>query len=182
MASSKHLPGRFKSAWVDLAVWTLILVVVVGASETLARSAFGIPKPAGSHPRDELSLVAYGFAALCANLYLAVSAAKGRSVGKALLGLRLVVADDDAKPGLARGLVRSSLQALPYMGALMVLTGAHDSFAGTRIVHAEQHRVEHFGQECETPHEGSRVSQWKVALAIVVHLFAALVYMIVGAL
>lgn len=99
----------------------------------------------------------------------------------AIVELRLVVGDSAAKPGLARGLVRSSLQAGPYMGALMVLSGAHDQFAGTRIV-ADKDVVDQAVREPAHPNRSHHVATWKVALAIVLHLFFALVYMIVGVL
>ena len=122
----------------------------------------------------------FGIAALCANLYLAVTAANGRSLGKAFQGLRLVVGESEAKPGLRRGLVRSSLEAVPYMGWLMLLTGAHDAFAGTRIVLAKPTGTE-VTVGADGPIDDSPVAAWKVGVAICLHLFLTFVYMILGA-
>ena len=154
------------------------------------RAGLGVVNPTGPWPRDtrgdEVYDLLFGFAALCANVYLAISAAKGRSVGKALVGLRLVVTDRPGKPGLARGLVRSSLQAGPWMEALMVWTGARDAIAGTRIVADEQGAIEHDVRESEIPNGRSQVATWKVAvavaLAIALHLFSAFLYMLVAAM
>ena len=181
--------GRFKSAFADLIVWWLILFFVFWMSGELA-AALGVVNPPGPRPRDtrgdEVYDLLFGFAALCANGYLAISAAIGRSIGKDHFGLRLVVADCPGKPGLTRGLVRSSLQAGPYMGALMVVTGLHDAIAGTRIVADEQGAIEHTVRESEIPNGRSQVATWKralvVALAIALHLFSALLYIIVAAL
>ena len=99
-----------------------------------------------------------------------------------MCGLRLVAWPGGGKPGLARGLVRSSLQAGPYMGALMVFTGAHDTFAGTRILTDEQWNRDYTLREPDPGTSRSPVSAWKVALAIVLHVFVAFVYMIVAAI
>lgn len=63
----------------------------------------------------------------------------------------------------------------------MVLTGAHDAFAGTRIVLAKPRGTgATVGADGST--DDSPVAAWKVGLAIGLHLFFALVYMIVGAI
>ncbi len=180
--SSEGPPGRFKSAWADLVVWTTILWFGTWAFDKIARAGLGVPLSTGPDPRDGLGLLSFGFAALCANVYLAISAAIGQSVGKALFGLRLIVADRPAKPGLARGLVRSSLQAGPWMGALMVVTGIHDTFAGTRIVADESAWHDQTVQESELLNEGPHVATWRVVLAVALHLFFPFVYMVIGAI
>ena len=129
--------GRYKSAFADLIVWLLIYHLVARMTGTLT-DAIGFVYHPGPFQFNSIQgkvfLVMVGFCVLCANGYLAISAVNGRSIGKALFGLRVVVADRPGKPGLARGLVRSAFQRGPYMGALMVVTGFHDAIAGTRVV------------------------------------------------
>ena len=179
------MSGRFKSAFEDLIVWWLILFLIFWMTGELA-AALGVVNPPGPRPRDtrgdEVYDLLFGFAALCANGYLAISAVNGRSIGKALFGLRLVVADRPGKPGLARGLVRSSLQACPYMAALMVVTGFHDAIAGTRVVADEQDAIEHAVRESEIPNGRSQAATWEralvVILAIALHLFSVFLWML----
>ena len=58
----------------------------------------------------------------------------------------------------------------------MVLTGTHDTFAGTRIIAHEPAVITQ-----ATP-RSARVPAWKVALALVLHLLAAFAYMVIGAI
>jgi len=162
----------------------------------LAYAYFGKPVLPGVDPQDEITVLSGGFAALCANLYLAISNGMGRSVGKALTGLRLVTfaGPYPFKPGFARGLVRSALQAGPWMGAVMVAWGAHDRFAGTTIVQITDSAAwERWWRDrsissapCDAPNASlsnpRRIAIWKIAIAVVLHLFFVLVYMIVGAI
>ena len=126
---------RFDSATIDLVVWTVIWIGGTFLFSEIAYAAFGRPAPTHD-PRNEILLYSLGIAALCANLYLGIANGTGRSVGKFLCGLRLVVfvGQYPAKPGLARGLVRSALQAGPWMGIAMYNSGAHDKFAGTTVI------------------------------------------------
>jgi hypothetical protein len=144
----------------------------------LADLAAGRPPRDASAPRDVAAVLAFGLAAMAANLYLVIGAATGRSIGKVLTGLRLVVLDDagePVRPGIARGLVRAACQAGPWMGALMVLTGVHDRLAGTTLVRA--------GAAADIPPDaGAGVAAWRVVVAIAAHLAAGAVYMFVGAL
>ena len=170
---------RRVSALTDLVVWTTLLWVVWQGTMDLAYARFGRPIHTGPDPRDEVTVLSLGFAALCANLYLGITNGVGWSLGKALNGLRLVtfVGEHPARPGVARGLVRSALQAGPWMGGLMVLTGFHDAFAGTRIVEAPQ---------WDAPYPNSpslpRIAAWKIVAAVFLHLFFAMVYVVIGAI
>lgn len=161
----------------------------------LAHAVSGKPIRIGPEP-GEITLYSFGFAALCANLYLAISNGAGRSVGKALTGLRLVVFPGPwpSRPGFARGLVRSALQAGPWMGALMVATGAHDAFAGTTIARvADNTAWEGWRRVRSAPsskwdaaypslRSPSRMAAWKIALAVLLHLFFAMVNTVCAAL
>jgi uncharacterized RDD family membrane protein YckC len=175
--SSKN--NRYVSALIDLAVWTIVLWLVWQGTMELAYARLGRPIHTGRDARDEITVLSFGFSALCANLYLAISNGAGRSVGKALTGLRLVAfaGQYPARPGFARGLVRSALQAGPYMGVIMVATGFHDAFVGTTIVQASK---------WDTPHPNPpillRIPAWKIASAVFLHLFFAMVYVVIGAL
>jgi hypothetical protein len=144
------------------------------------RVALGWPSPAPVDHRDTVTMVSVGCGALIANLALAAFAARGRSPGKALLGLTLVARQDGERPGWWRGLVRSSLQAGPYAGALTVLTGVHDRFAGTQIVDADGARWLGRVREIEDP--DVEVAGWKVGLAVLLHGFFAFVFMLIAAL
>jgi len=149
-------------------------------TDTVVRFGLGWPSPAPVDSRDTLTIISVGCGALFANLCLAAYAANGRSPGKALLGLRLVAVDAIGRPGWGRGLVRSSLQAGPYMGALTILTGIHDAFAGTRIIAEEERRyVERLVQELD---DDGFVASWKVGLAVLLHGFFAFVFMMIAAL
>ncbi len=174
-------PGRFIAAFIDFFVWAVTMGVATWTTDTVVRFALGWPSPAPLEYRDTLTILSVGCGAFCANLCLAGYAARGRSPGKALLGLRLVAAGDPDRPGWGRGLVRSSLQAGPYMGALTVLTGLHDVFAGTRIVAVDERRaVDRVTHDQDD--EGSGIALWKVGLAVLVHAFFAFVWMIIAAL
>jgi uncharacterized RDD family membrane protein YckC len=179
---SERLPGRLQAAFADLIVWTAIWLSLAWLTDTLVRAVRHLPPPPGPDPRDGLVVFSFGLAALFANFYLAVSAANGWSVGKSMYGLRLVAWPDGGRPGLARGLVRSSLQGGPYMGLVTVWTGAHDTFAGTRIVTNQQWNRDYTLSEPDRENDTSRVPAWKVAFAIVLHVFFAFVYVIVAAI
>jgi uncharacterized RDD family membrane protein YckC len=169
--------SRNVSALVDLVVWTAVLALVAWITTELAYAFLGRPvHTEGRDNRDEISVASFGFAALCANLYLALSNGAGRSVGKAFCGLRLVVfvGPYPARPGFARGLVRSALQSGPWMGAIMWLTDFHDAFAGTTIVEASK-----VGLPASNP---PQIAGWKIAAAVLIHLFFAMVYVVVGAI
>jgi len=154
----------------------------------IGHAAFGKPIQTGSDPRDEISVLAGGLAAVLANMYLAIANGAGRSLGKALNGLRLVVAVGShvATPGFARGLVRSSLQAGPWMGIVMYYTGAHDRFAGTTILQevddSPLRQDSGVGAFADNMPNAPPMATWKIALAVVIHLFCGIVYMFVGAL
>ena len=137
-----------------------------------------------------------GLSALAANLHLAFANSDGRSAGKSRAGLRLVIDDGrfERAPELARVLVRSALQAGPYMGALMLLTGLHDRAAGTTIVHAPRPQrivsLDLSGAEAETgegvppapaPAAGPPFASWKAAVAMAAHLAIATLYMFLAA-
>ncbi len=178
---SPRPPGRFIAAFVDCFVWAFTMVTAVWTTDTVARLLLSWSSPATvDHARDTVSILSVGFGAFLSNLCLAAFAANGRSPGKPLLGLRLVGADDD-RPGWGRGLVRSSLQAGPYMGAFTVMTGLHDVFAGTRIVDPDERRpVNRLLDEVDDASAG--VAPWKVGLALILHLFFAFVWMMIAAL
>jgi hypothetical protein len=153
------------------------------------QAAVGRPIPTGPipNPGDFARLcLSFGVGGLCANLYLAISNGLGRSIGKTFLGLRLVVSAEHSRtPGFARGLVRSSLQAGPWMGALMLLTGAHDAFAGTTIVAAvdKSSEKEFVGTESRSlATDVSKVAAWKIALAVFLHVFFVYVFVFACAL
>jgi uncharacterized RDD family membrane protein YckC len=77
---------------------------------------------------------------------------RGQSLGKRMLGIRIVKHGDDAKPGflhgwLLRNFVPGLIGAVPYLGALFVLVNVcfifgeerrcvHDYIAGTKVVKA----------------------------------------------
>ena len=180
---------RILSALIDLVVWMMVLIGTMGVLLGLARIALGI------RPPFEVELCLYGIGALCANLYLAISNGTGRSVGKALTGLRLVVfvGQYPVRPGFARGLVRSSLQAGPCMGALMFCAGLHDTIAGTKIVQVvdatawdrwEARSISSLNSDAVFPNVACppRIAIWKIAMAVLFHLFSAMVYMVSGTL
>jgi uncharacterized RDD family membrane protein YckC len=146
----------------------------------VVRFGLGWPSPAPVDHSDTVTFLSVGFGALVASLSLAAYAAGGRSPGKALFGLKVVTADTFEKPGWARGLVRSSLQAGPGWGALTVLTGLHDRFAGTGIVRADDRRPVNDLQELDDDDLG--VAPWKVGAAVLLHAFFAFVFMIIAAL
>jgi uncharacterized RDD family membrane protein YckC len=182
---------RFLSALIDLGVWTAILVGVPLIADLVAHSILGISQSSGSDPGDDLFLIFYGIGVLCGNIYLAVSNGAGRSVGKAAMGLRLIALGKPypAKPGIFRGLVRSALQAPPYMGAVMVLGGWHDAFAGTTIVEdpdinpevrasLEHYSTSNFGVVTSDLRHPARISNWKIGAAVFLHLFAPVLYIV----
>lgn len=170
---------RYASAFIDLAVWTLITFAGLVLVDKIVRDSMGNPVPTGPDPRDSITTISYGIAVICANQYLTISAATGRSLGKILFGLKVVVADTTAEPGLVRGLIRSSLQAPPYMGALMVWTGLHDSFAGTQIVKVHSNEIKK-NIAATVDLKKRKVAIWKIVLATILHLFSGFVYMILG--
>jgi hypothetical protein len=105
---TKRLPGHLPAAFVDLIVWTVFWFSFAWLTDRLVRAVGHLPQPPGPDPRDGWTVISAGLGALFANLYLAVSAANGWSLGKPMNGLRLMAWPDGGKPGLARGLVRSS--------------------------------------------------------------------------
>lgn len=186
---------RVLSALVDLVVWVAVVYLVWFVTSELAASAsFGrLIGFGGSYPPDEEVLYYGGFSFLCANLYLGISNGAGRSVGKALTGLRLVVfvGPYPARPGFARGLVRSALQN-PVIGAVMVATGAHNAFSGTTIARVADHTASEGwwgGRSLSSskwdPAYASlpsppRIAAWKIAVAVLLHLFFATVFVLIG--
>jgi len=171
--------GRYLAALVDFPIWALTMGAAAWTTDTVVRVGLGWPSPAPIEHRDTVTILSIAFGALVANLCLAAYAARGRSPGKALFGLHVVAADTFEKPGWARGLVRSSLQAGPYMGGLTVLTGLHDRFAGTRIVSRDERRpVDPLGLDVED----LGVPTWKVGAAGLLHAFFAFVFMVIAAL
>jgi len=175
------LGRRLLSAVVDFVVWTTIWLPGIWLISDIGHLALGVPSEWES--ADTITLVSVGLGTLLANAYLAVSNGLGQSVGKAVTGLRLIVSDDgSAVPGLARGVVRSSLQAGPYMGALMVVTGLHDRFARTRIVTGA--RV----PDPEPERAGTATARVPgpptstIVVAVGLHLFFAFVFMVVAVL
>lgn len=171
--------GRYVAALVDFVVWVVTMGAAAWTTDTAVRFGLGWSSPAPLEHRDAVTILAVGFGAFVANLCLAAYAARGRSPGKALLGLKLVAADSFEKPGWARGLVRSSFQAGPYLGGFTVFTGVHDAFAGTRIVtRDERRRVDSLGLD----DEDLGVPAWKVGLAVLLHGFFAFVFMMIAAL
>lgn len=183
--SRKH---RFASAAVDLVLWTGIWILGMLLFTEIGYAVFGKPIQTGNDPRNEITVLAGGISAVCANLYLAIANGAGRSLGKALNGLRLVVivGPHVARPGFARGLVRSALQAGPWMGIVMYCTGVHDRFAGTTIIQEvddsplrQDSGVDAFADDMPN---APPIAIWKIALAVVIHLFCGIVYMFVGAL
>jgi hypothetical protein len=79
------------------------------------------------------------------------------------------------------------------MGVLMGLTGWHDAFAGTKIVRVAESitweqwqadSVSSLNEDTGFPSvvEPPRIVSWKIALAIFLHLFFAMGYVILGAL
>ncbi len=171
--------GRFVAALIDFAAWAVTMGVVAWTTDTVVRFGLGWPSPAPIEHRDTVTILSIGSGALVANLCLAAYAAHGRSPGKALLGLKLVESDTFEPPGWARGFVRSSLQAGPYLGALTVLTGLHDRFAGTRIVSADERRPP---DPLDLDDDDLGAPAWKVGAAVVLHAFFAFVFMIIAAL
>lgn len=171
---SSKVPGRLGAAFIDLVAWTTIWLLVGWATDEIVH--LSVPRSPGPPP-DVVDVVAFGFGALCANLYLAMSAAQGRSLGKAMVGVRLIEATDGGRPGWARGIIRSSMQAGPFMGALMIVTGAHDRLAGTRIV-LDQYQPAAPARRTDHRNHVAGVATWKIMLAVIFHLFCAPVYTI----
>lgn len=173
---------RMTSAFVDLLVWTAIWLLLAVSLSALVHRMFGIAIPTGSDTRDTASVICSGIGALSANLYLAISNGAGRSIGKAVTGLRLAVRSDHhmLTPGFARGLLRSSLQAGPWMGALMVLTGWHDAVAGTTIARFTEIDIQHSSRSeaARCP----RIAAWKIMLATLLHGFFGFVYVVISAI
>jgi hypothetical protein len=180
---------RFFSALIDLVIWATVLLVTVVTINALAHIALlGIPTPTEIRRYDYYVFwFSNGIGALCGNLYLAIANGAGRSVGKALTGLRLVifVGQYPVRPGFARGLVRSGLQTGPYMGALMLLTGWHDTIAGTKIVQVadatawdrwEAGSTSSLNSKAVFPNvpRPLRIAPWKITMAVLSHLFFAI--------
>jgi hypothetical protein len=180
---------RSCSALIDLAVWMTVWIATLVGLDYLARIVLSLPYPSGPDYRDGLFVFMSGIGTLVANLYLAVTNGAGKSVGKALTGLSLVtfIGQYPAKPGFARGLVRSALQAGPCMGALMFLTGVHDTVAGTTIVLAtgatarDRWRADSDTLFLDVPRP-PRVAAWKIAMAVPLLPFFTMVYMILSAI
>jgi hypothetical protein len=171
--------GRYLAALVDFVVWAVTMGAAAWTTDTAVRVGLGWSSPAPLEHRDAVTILSIGFGAFVANLCVAAYAARSRSPGKALFGLKLVAADSFEKPGWARGLVRSSFQAGPYLGGITVLTGVHDAFAGTRIVSRDERRpVDPLGLD----DEDLGVPAWKVGLAVLLHGFFAFVFMMIAAL
>lgn len=176
---------RLTSAFIDLLVWTTIWLLLTVLLSALVRRMLGIAIPAGPDTRDTATVFCSGVGALFANLYLAISNGAGRSIGKAVTGLRLGVLSNHRmmSPGFARGLLRSALQAGPWMGALMVLTGWHDAIAGTTIV-----RVTGIYDGHGPRPEATRrlhlppIAAWKIVMAVLLHAFFAFVFVLMSAI
>ncbi len=171
--------GRFIAALIDFPVWAITMGAAAWTTDTVVRFELGWPSPAPIEHRDTVTILSIGIGALIANLCLAACAAGGRSPGKALFGLKVVTADTFERPGWARGLVRSSLQAGPFLGALTVLTGLHDRFAGTRIVKRDERRPTNL---VGLDDDDLGVPTWRVGAAVLLHAFFAFVFMLVAAL
>jgi uncharacterized RDD family membrane protein YckC len=160
--------SRYVSALIDLVVWYAIVFLVWRIIKELAYARLGKPISPGRNPFDDVTVFSLGFSVLCANMYLAISNGAGHSVGKALTGLRLVVfvGPYPARPGFARGLVRSALQSNLGLAGFMVATDLHDAFAGTTIVQESKSDAAYLN----SPH-APRLAAWKIAAAVVLHLF-----------
>jgi uncharacterized RDD family membrane protein YckC len=183
----------YGSAFIDGIAWIVIWLVVGSGLDWLVRSVLGMSYPGGPDARDDLSVFSMGLGALGANLYLAFASGAGKSIGKDIMGLRLVslVRGIPARPGFAAGLVRSSVQALPCMGALSVLTGMHDAIAGTTIARIADATVwdrwwsgitpAENGDALDTSAPPARVGSWKIVVAILVHLAAVPCYAVLSA-
>ena len=177
---------RFMSAVIDSLIWFVIALGAHWFFSQIAHTALGLPNPTPD-PRDDIFYISFGPAALCANLYLGIANGTGRSLGKFLCGLRLVVpvGQYPAKPGFARGLVRSALQAGPAMGILMYSSDAHDDFAGTRVIKAVNDADVDEAWNLDPKLSGIPVPPpiaiWKIALAIFLHLFFVPVYIFLSA-
>jgi uncharacterized RDD family membrane protein YckC len=182
-------PARVYSAAIDFVVWWLVVALVFVSSEELLRPALGIPGPAGPDPRDALTIYFVGFGVVCANLYLAVSNGRGRSIGKALTGLRLIArgAHPPAKPGFLRGFVRSAVTAPPYLGLALAAAGPHDAMAGTSICRVSDDAIWD-GSRFRTDESALAsstapgIALWKIVVAVLVHAVVPFFYMIVAAL
>ncbi len=191
--------NRLCSAIIDGLVWFMVYGVVFCLLDYLAHNVFGIPAPTPNRlaKEDIVRVLSGGPATLCANLYLAIANRKGKSIGKALTRLRLVVfvGQYPARPGFARGLVRSAVQSFPFCGCwgVLIFTGVHDGIAGTKVIQPVNPAAWDRWWACSASSlnpdavfpdvpRPPRIAIWKIALAILFHLFSAMASIIGGAM
>lgn len=162
--------ARWTSAAIDLVVWYAIWA---GGSTFYDIWRQGESKIV----KDEFTMVAGGLFALLANMYLAVGAASGASLGKLIMRLRLVSirGHSISRPGISRGLVRSAYQAIPWIGVAMTISGLHDKVADTRIISSR------LPLDSLRPSGSAPAFQpLTLALALSAHLFAAVAYAVMS--
>ena len=99
----------------------------------------GIAVFAGMMMEDpEIMMLAYGVSGLISLLYVLVLEAGGGTIGKRLLGMRIVSAADGGKPGLGRAIVRNLMRiidALPFfylIGLLAIASSDRKQRLGDR--------------------------------------------------
>ena len=170
--ASHRVDGRTLSALVDGITWSAIFLLVSYMSTRL----WLWPLPEMDHgTKAFFSLIP---ATIAANAYLIFPAAWGTSLGKRLCGLKLVAVDRGGKPGLVRGLLRGSLQAPISMGLVMLFTGWHDEFAGTRIIL----RSQSLAPDARPAAAWTLALALKLLLAVTLQLLAPLSYLVAAAI
>ena len=119
----------------------------------------------------DVVLFSSSVAAFVANMYLAVTAAFGTSGGKGSSGLRLIALRDGLpiSPGLARGLIRSAVLAVPLVGVVFFYFGLHDKAAGTHVVKSSSLPL----KKSAPPSRKGSTSYVRIVVAILAHLILA---------